>query len=84
MDTAAQNAANQLAVQQAFSLNATEQNMLWQQLSDEQNYLRQGYENEQQRRTTLYATALANESATGPAGTVNTIVTAILAAMGGT
>jgi len=57
---------------------------LWQQLSDEQNYLRQGYENEQQRRTTLYATALANESSAGPSGNVNTIVTAILKAMGGT
>ena len=45
-----------------FQLTQTEQAFLWQQLRDEANYYRQQYENEEQRKTTLYATALANES----------------------
>ena len=34
---------------------------LWQTLRDEATYIRQSYESDQQRKTTLYATALANE-----------------------
>ena len=61
-ETATQNAANQLQAQQLFALSQQEQTFLWQQLRDEAAYYRQQYENEQQRKTTLYATALANES----------------------
>ena len=61
-DTAATNSANQLQTQQLFNLSQQEQAFLWQQLRDEASYYRQQYENEQQRKTTLYATALANES----------------------
>jgi len=61
-ETAATNAANQLQAQQLFQLSQQEQSFLWQQLRDEANYYRQQYENEQQRKTTLYATALANEA----------------------
>ena len=61
-ETAAQNAANQLQAQQLFQLSQQEQAFLWQQLRDEATYYRQQYENEQQRKTTLYATALANET----------------------
>jgi len=61
-DTAATNSANQLQTQQLFNLSQQEQSFLWQQLRDEASYYRQQYENEQQRKTTLYATALANES----------------------
>ena len=46
----------------SFNINAQEQNFLWQELRDEASYLRQAYENEEQRKTTLYATSLANES----------------------
>ena len=61
-ETAATNAANQMQAQQIFQLSQQEQSFLWQQLRDEANYYRQQYENEQQRKTTLYATALANEA----------------------
>ena len=61
-ETAATNAANQMQAQQLFQLSQQEQSFLWQQLRDEANYYRQQYENEQQRKTTLYATALANEA----------------------
>ena len=60
-DTAAANAANQQNVQNAFNLTSLEQSQTWQQLRDEANYLRQAYENEQQRKAQLYATALGNE-----------------------
>ena len=62
MDTAAQNAANQLNAQQAFGISSGEQNFIWQEMRDQAAYLRQAYENDQQRRTTLYATAIANET----------------------
>ena len=45
----------------AFNINAQEQAFIWQELRDEATYLRQAYENDQQRKTTLYATSLANE-----------------------
>jgi hypothetical protein len=61
-ETAAQNASNQLQAQQLFALDQQEQAFLWQQLRDEATYYRTQYESEQQRKTTLYATALANES----------------------
>ena len=61
-ETAAQNAANQLQAQQLFTLDQQEQAFLWQQLRDEATYYRTQYESEEQRKTTLYATALANES----------------------
>ena len=62
LDTAAQNAANQLNAQQAFAIDSAEQNFIWQEMRDQSAYLRQAYENDQQRRTTLYATAIANET----------------------
>jgi hypothetical protein len=39
-----------------------EQQQLWQQLRDEADYIRQSYENEETRKTQLYATAIGNES----------------------
>ena len=71
-ETAAQNAANQLQAQQLFALSQQEQTFLWQQLRDEAAYYRQQYENEQQRKTTLYATALANESEGATKGLTST------------
>ena len=62
IDNAAQNASNMLNAQQAFAISSAEQNFIWQELRDQAAYLRQNYENDQQRRTTLYATAIANET----------------------
>ena len=61
IDSAAQNAANMMNAQQSFAMDSAEQNFLWQQARDKATYLRQAYENEEQRKTTLYATALASE-----------------------
>ena len=61
MDTAAQNASNMLNAQQTFQMDSAEMAFLWQTLRDEATYIRQSYESDQQRKTTLYATALANE-----------------------
>ena len=61
IDTAAQNAANMMNAQQSFAMDSAEQNFLWQQARDKATYLRQAYENSEQRKTTLYATALASE-----------------------
>lgn len=65
IDTAALNASNQLSAQMTYNIGTAENANLWQTLRDEANYLRQSYENEEQRKTTLYATALANEGASG-------------------
>ena len=48
--------------QQAFNISSAEQNFVWQEMRDQAAYLRQNYENDQQRKTTLYATAIANEA----------------------
>ena len=61
INTAAENAANATAAQQAYNLSTQELANTWQQLRDDASYARTAYENEQQRKTTLYATALANE-----------------------
>jgi len=62
INTAAQNSVNQQNAQMAFNMSASEQSFLWQQLRDEANYVKQKYENDQQRKTSLYATALSNDS----------------------
>ena len=61
INTAAENAANATAAQQAYNLSTQELANTWQQLRDDASYARTAYENEEQRKTTLYATALANE-----------------------
>ena len=61
-DTAAQNTANQQNAQIAYNLTSQEQTQLWQQLRDEAAYIRQNYENEQQRKAQMIATAIGNES----------------------
>ena len=65
VDTAAQNAANQQNVQNAYNISALDQTQLWQQLRDEADYVKTSYENEEARKTQLYAVALGNESAAG-------------------
>ncbi len=68
VNTAAQNAANQQAASFQFNIDSSEQAFIWQNLRDEASYLRQAYENEEQRKTTLYATALGNETAADKGG----------------
>ena len=61
-DTAAANAANQQNVQNAYNISALDQTQMWQQLRDEAAYVRQAYENNEQREAQLIATAIGNES----------------------
>ena len=68
INTAAVNAANQENAAKAFQISAADQNFMWQELRDEAAYLRQAYENDEQRQTTLYATAIANDIDTGAIG----------------
>ena len=76
IDTAAQNAANQQNVQNAYNISALDQTQLWQQLRDEADYIRTSYENEETRKTQLYATALANEA--GASGEKNSTSSSVL------
>ena len=64
-DTAAANSANQQNVQNAYNISALDQTQMWQQLRDEATYVRQAYENNEQREAQLIATAIGNESAAG-------------------
>ena len=66
-DTAAINASNQQNVQNAYNMSALDQTQYWQQLRDEADYIRTSYENEENRKTQLYATALGNEAGSGGA-----------------
>ena len=62
VDTAAANAANQTNVQNAYNISALDQTQYWQQLRDEAAYVRQSYENNEQRKAQLLATAIGNEA----------------------
>ena len=62
-DTAAQNEANRINVQNSFAMSAAEQAFMYQQLRDEATYLRESYENSQTREAQLYIAAIGNESA---------------------
>jgi hypothetical protein len=64
-NTAAQNTANQQNAQIAYNLTSQEQTQLWQQLRDEAAYIRQNFENEQQRKAQILATAIGNEKLAG-------------------
>ena len=71
-DTAAANASNQQNVQNAYNISALDQTQLWQQLRDEAAYVRQSFENNEQREAQLIATAIGNESATSSKDTSTT------------
>jgi hypothetical protein len=85
IDTAATNAANQQNVQNAYNMSALDQTQMWQQLRDEASYIRQSYENEENRKTQLYATAIGNEAgATKDSGTTSsTLVNLVNGLFGG-
>jgi hypothetical protein len=72
VDTAAANAANQQNVQNAYNISALDQTQMWQQLRDEAAYIRQAYENNEQREATLIATAIGNESGAGEDASTST------------
>jgi hypothetical protein len=61
----------------AFGLSSAEQSFVWQNLRDEAAYIRTAYENDQQRRTVLYSTALQNESAAGEGGSTTAAILAL-------
>jgi len=63
INTAATNAANQQNVMNAFNLDMSELQFLWQEVRDNAAYTRQAYENQQTRETQLLATAIGNEAA---------------------
>ena len=73
IDTAAANAANQQNVQNAYNISALDQTQMWQQLRDEAAYIRQAYENNEQREAQLLATAIGNESAAGEDASTSTL-----------
>jgi hypothetical protein len=70
--TAAANAANQQNVQNAYNISALDQTQMWQQLRDEAAYVRQAYENNEQREAQLIATAIGNESGAAKDSTTST------------
>jgi len=77
-NTAAENAANQQNVQIAYNMTSQEQTQLWQQLRDEAAYIRQNYENEQQRKAQMIATAIGNESVFKKAGDADSFISTII------
>ena len=83
-NTAAQNAANQQNVQIAYNMTSQEQTQLWQQLRDEAAYIRQNYENEQQRKAQMIATAIGNESVFKKAGDAESFIASIISSISGT
>ena len=70
--TAAYNAANQQNVQNEYNITALEQAQIWLQTRDALAYIRQSYENEEQRIAQLYATAIGNESGMAKGGAFTT------------
>ena len=63
-DTAAINAANQQNAQNAYNLSIAAQNFLWQELRDEADFAFKRWDNDEQRKTSLYVAALGNEQGT--------------------
>lgn len=78
-DTAAQNAANQQNAQISYNLTSQELTQVWQQLRDAAAYTRQSFENEEQRKAQLLATAIGNEKiAAKDANDANTWLTTVI------
>lgn len=75
-ENAAQNAANRQNAQNAFNMTMQERSFAQQDFRDSANYARQSYENNETRRTQLYAVALGNEAAAGnsSSSTINSLM----------
>ena len=78
-DTAAENEANRINVQNSFAMTAAEQAFMYQQLRDESAYIRQSYENDETRNTQLYIAAIGNEAAAGEKGSTSHIASTLSA-----
>ena len=78
----ATSAANQQNAQIAYNMSSQEQTQLWQQLRDETAYIRQNYENEQQRKAQMIATAIGNESVFKKVGDTSNFINTLEAALG--
>ena len=61
INTGAQNAINAQNAQNAFALNSQSLSYLWQELRDTADFDFRAYENEENRKAQIVATALANE-----------------------
>ena len=65
VDTAAQNQINMQNAQNAFNLSTQSLAFLWQELRDQADFDFRAVENEENRKATIIATALANEGEAG-------------------
>jgi len=65
IDTAAQNQINMQNAQNAFGLSTQAMSFLWQELRDQADFDFRGYENEENRKAQIIATAMANEGEAG-------------------
>ena len=76
-NTAAQNAANQQNVQNAFGLSSSALSFLWQELRDEADFDFKRWDNDQQRKASLLIAALGNEESVGKQDVWNQSLTSI-------
>ena len=65
IDTAAQNQINMQNAQNAFNMSSQAMSFLWQELRDQADFDFRGYENEENRKAQIIATAMANEGEAG-------------------
>ncbi|MDB4730473.1 hypothetical protein OAF13_00305 [Akkermansiaceae bacterium] len=65
VNTAAQNQINMQNAQNAFGLSTQAMSFLWQELRDQADFDFRGYENEENRKAQIIATAMANEGEAG-------------------
>ena len=65
LNTAAQNQINMQNAQNAFGLSSQAMSFLWQELRDQADFDFRGFENEENRKAQIIATAMANEGAAG-------------------
>jgi len=65
IDTAAQNQINMQNAQNAFGLSTQAMSFLWQELRDQADFDFRSYENEENRKAQIIATAMANEGEAG-------------------
>ena len=64
-NTAAQNTINMQNAQNAFNLSSQAMSFLWQELRDQADFDFRSYENEENRKAQIIATAIANEGKAG-------------------
>ena len=65
INTAAQNQINMQNAQNAFGLSTQAMSFLWQELRDQADFDFRAFENEENRKAQIIATAMANEGAAG-------------------